>query len=154
MKKVKLDMIRDDNGDRVLSASENNVTTIHFNGISESWINRMTIDTLDIVEYLVNKILELKHIEKLSFTPVDLSKIYTGSITNIIGIWISVKDKMPKVGQKVLVLIDIEGNKHPTFGYLSAGFWQYKDVDSGEEYGCDYDRISHWMPIPKIPEVK
>lgn len=59
--------------------------------------------------------------------------------------WISVNDKMPKLGDKVLVFIMDDGKYSVTVaGYESSNgmlprFW--------------YDGVTHWQPLPEAPHA-
>lgn len=63
--------------------------------------------------------------------------------------WISVKDRLPKINQNVLVLTDsgiIEG-------WMAMG-WNFISLNI---HGCgccgkDCDIITHWMPLPEPPK--
>lgn len=59
--------------------------------------------------------------------------------------WISVKDEMPNVDQRVLVYQKdgVHGGHPIDIEYLlSDGFWRDQGFWSG---------ITHWMPLPKPP---
>lgn len=63
--------------------------------------------------------------------------------------WISVKDRLPSIGENVLVyderFIDI------SIGYISD-FLNYRKtwiVDCGESVS---DTVTHWMPLPEPPK--
>lgn len=57
--------------------------------------------------------------------------------------WISVKDKLPKVGEKVLVIND--GNIE-----ISSCFERF---DGKAQWDVDYPTmIKYWMPIPELPK--
>lgn len=59
------------------------------------------------------------------------------------GMWISVKDRLPKGFEPVIVCRED--------GKVEQG---YKDVgDWWKVYGTRTKRITHWMPLPEPPEV-
>lgn len=76
--------------------------------------------------------------------------------------WISVKDKLSEIYDFVIVYAQMQGQGEPCpmaiarfngkqwelLGDLEVGAWQ--DI----EYGIDIEDISHWMPLPKLPENK
>ena len=59
--------------------------------------------------------------------------------------WISVKNYLPEIGKRVLVYQKdgITGDYEIIIQYR-----QFEEIWS--DYG--YHRISHWMPLPKVPE--
>ena len=63
--------------------------------------------------------------------------------------WISVKDRLPEDGVKVLVVSD---------GETGASEWQYKRIWGWwHEGGFGWtigDTVTHWAPLPKPPEAK
>jgi hypothetical protein len=66
--------------------------------------------------------------------------------------WISVKDRLPDKNEKVVVSIK-HGNKSVCVtGFLdgSGNGWQ---VDWDPE-DPSFEAITHWMPIPPLPEEK
>ena len=56
--------------------------------------------------------------------------------------WISVDERLPEVGQWVLVLIDAETLVFQFMG----GSWRYED-----KYIFDVSDVTHWMPLPPPP---
>lgn len=67
--------------------------------------------------------------------------------------WISVKDRLPEHGTRVLVC-DIYAHNR----YIGVWFFE-KDPDDGsdcwEECGGGWqplDAVTHWMPLPELPE--
>ncbi len=79
--------------------------------------------------------------------------------------WISVKDRMPEEGKDVLLYGKLEHQED--FDIHKAVF--HKDVDVNDEinkkrysesqfweadWGYDFDKVTHWMPLPKPPEEK
>ena len=55
--------------------------------------------------------------------------------------WISVEDRLPEYGARILTIMDN--------GYRQAATWKslwITDATSG--------RVTHWMPLPKPPEDK
>jgi hypothetical protein len=58
--------------------------------------------------------------------------------------WISVKDRLPKVGERVIVVYEYEANPKKYVGVAQyfSDFWPWKE-----------DRvITHWMPLPDVPK--
>lgn len=63
--------------------------------------------------------------------------------------WISVKDRLPKDGETVLVFDQIEKITAFTFAKDSVyGKCWYDDY----EQGINLDWVSHWMPLPEAPK--
>ena len=68
--------------------------------------------------------------------------------------WISVKDKYPEEGNNVLTLCD---------GNIQIGFLYHDNEDPIDNSGIifrdhqdnnDIDFVTHWMKLPKLPEIK
>lgn len=70
--------------------------------------------------------------------------------------WISVKDKMPKIGNWYLVVHKPNGTisrKDLVVNFLfydSDNLWLHKQGD----FDSDQDNVTHWMPLPKPPKNK
>ena len=63
--------------------------------------------------------------------------------------WVSVKDRLPPVGEEVLCLCDCgyEGIRHYGIGWvLSSDFW-YAVTPIGQK-----PKVLAWMPLPESPE--
>jgi hypothetical protein len=66
--------------------------------------------------------------------------------------WISVKDRLPEVGQKVLVC-DVDPDSDYGIKVLSlecdekGTYW-----DDGDGWWFEPEDMSHWMPLPEPPE--
>lgn len=78
--------------------------------------------------------------------------------TNVLGKWVSVKDRLPEKDGEYLVYIDwrycqlasFTTNKPKEFTFINAGYGWY-DYDS--DYGFyEVRRVTHWMPLPEPPE--
>lgn len=67
--------------------------------------------------------------------------------------WISVKDRLPEIGEEVFVLIlPKEWDITYDIGYInSIGYWDTVWHSSQEFQSSKNDFITHWMPIPKLP---
>lgn len=66
--------------------------------------------------------------------------------------WISVKDKLPDVGQNVFVC---SKNGHVQEVAYSIGKWDdlLFWVDCLEEFdSVSFDQFTHWMPLPQPPK--
>ena len=69
--------------------------------------------------------------------------------------WIPVEERLPEYGVRVLATDMYEGDDY-------TGIWtreEYKDDADGcwyDEHGWWHaiDDVTHWMPLPKTPEVK
>lgn len=97
--------------------------------------------------------------------------------------WISVEDRLPETGKKVLAYFeykatgfgrricanytprwtcesDAEADTYDEYNddddtyYLMEGWWE--QVENWEEYSCCYvtEEITHWMPLPEPPELE
>ena len=69
--------------------------------------------------------------------------------------WIPVEERLPEYGLRVLATDMYEGDDY-------TGIWtreEYKDDADGcwyDDHGWWHasDDVTHWMPLPKVPEVK
>jgi len=52
--------------------------------------------------------------------------------------WISVKDRLPEIGQKVITFPSISDQVFEKYGFITSTSGQQKP-------------ITHWMPLPKPP---
>lgn len=66
----------------------------------------------------------------------------------MMNFWIETKDKFPKDGQRVIMIVDgvvIDG----------VNYWQEDHIFMND---CDQEwtegEVSHWMPLPEPPNVK
>lgn len=69
--------------------------------------------------------------------------------------WISVKDRLPEIGQKVLVFdvdaeLDISKDIH-IFSFECDEDGYYWSDEGG--WWNDFENVSHWMPLPEPPEM-
>ena len=70
--------------------------------------------------------------------------------------WISVDDKLPKIGESVLVAVIINAKLDMPF---RADFtpeirigWLEENGEWGLQFdSADKDEITHWMPLPQVP---
>ncbi len=64
--------------------------------------------------------------------------------------WISIKDRLPEIGQECLIRIPVS-NYHniESASHKSRGIWSGAWCNSRGS-GCTY-RVSHWMPRPEEP---
>lgn len=68
--------------------------------------------------------------------------------------WISVKDKMPKEMNDILLLAFLDGNKREIFiGHQNNGIWYKCDFYESTELVNDPSIliVTHWMPLPEKP---
>lgn len=61
--------------------------------------------------------------------------------------WISVKDRLPAKHERVLIYDSVCHNIYMAWRDDDLGEW------FSEEYLPDFLNITHWMPLPKPPEV-
>ena len=62
------------------------------------------------------------------------------------GEWISVKDRLPEVWQKVIVAIRVNGDS-----IVDTGWW-LEDGRTVVSLGFIQNHITHWMPLPEPPK--
>jgi len=55
--------------------------------------------------------------------------------------WISVKNKLPKIGVYVMVFLEKQGHNPTTYN-----FCQYT------KFGFHLSNVTHWMPLPDAPQ--
>jgi len=75
--------------------------------------------------------------------------------------WISVNDKLPGGRENVLVAYQYGGGAEPRVGHISSelmignrrkSFWYIRGAVDGMWARKELDKISHWMPIPEMPD--
>jgi|GEM_PF-5079225 len=67
--------------------------------------------------------------------------------------WVSFKEKLPEIGEWVLVYTPCEFNyKKFHVGYLNEALFFEIGADP-DDYGleCASYAVTHWMPLPKVP---
>ena len=70
--------------------------------------------------------------------------------------WISVKDRLPEFGKKVLVC-DVDAEPDIANDIHMFCLWHDEDGHywtDGDEWVIDFENVSHWMPLPEPPETK
>lgn len=61
-------------------------------------------------------------------------------------LWVSVKDRLPEPGQKVLVYLNMSGGGVWDTGYhMGGGEWTFTAWEAPN------DAATHWMPLPSPP---
>lgn len=74
--------------------------------------------------------------------------------------WISVNDKLPEEKKPVLVTwISIKGDIHSdAVAAIISGrwYWWEGNVDDTLDFDakCIFVEVTHWMPLPKPPEMR
>lgn len=63
--------------------------------------------------------------------------------------WISVKDRLPEDGHLYLVYDDI----NERIGIREFNRTYFMSIDSDGEDGLYTGSITHWMPLPELPEA-
>lgn len=68
--------------------------------------------------------------------------------------WISMKDRMPEVGQKVLIVYTTWSGKYITIAKLPSNpnFFDRPVMDTDGGFVILLDRVTHWQPLPELPE--
>ena len=70
--------------------------------------------------------------------------------------WINAKESQPRIGQNVIAVGTWYGeiNGRGESDYMGIGEWRgdYVSVDS-DTYTTDIVDVTHWMPIPKHPDL-
>lgn len=70
--------------------------------------------------------------------------------------WIKIKDRLPDMGVDVLVLVEKERKKsQPEEMHIRVGH-RLSDRDIwiiGNDFGFNFGRVTHWMPLPEFPVV-
>lgn len=63
--------------------------------------------------------------------------------------WISIKDRLPEKGIPILVYWDciVSMGIHMNGGFVVLEDFMYR------AHGVGYDLVTHWMPLPKSPEI-
>ena len=68
--------------------------------------------------------------------------------------WIKITDRLPDNLENVLIIYDTyRGRKQITLGLFDIGGWYYLDEERNEYRKDVWNRVTHWMPLPKLPEV-
>ena len=68
--------------------------------------------------------------------------------------WIPVGERLPEEFTPVLAFS--KDNDKPVTAILAAGFW-WSNVDDAGFWSSNVDwalNVTHWMPLPELPEVK
>jgi hypothetical protein len=72
--------------------------------------------------------------------------------------WISVRDKLPQDETPVLIIYNGEIHvgeirwESPSWEETFKAFWYWDNpYDDGQDW--DWDYITHWMELPKIPQI-
>lgn len=59
----------------------------------------------------------------------------------MMGKWISVEDRLPKIKQGVVVYLSYKGfNEHNV------------SITTYDKYGFNLSNVTHWMPLPEPPK--
>ena len=64
--------------------------------------------------------------------------------------WVRTADKLPLHFSNTLVVM---GGKI-TLGLYDCNCWFFYNEDKNKWEMDKYDRVTHWMPVPKLPEVE
>lgn len=61
--------------------------------------------------------------------------------------WISVKDRLPEPGEKVITFLRLAGSPMIGTGYfMGDDGWYYIGIEAPH-----HDVVTHWMPLPEPP---
>lgn len=108
-------------------------------------------------EYAEKKLQEIPHRIDAFFNPFDIAQAYSDGYTAAEqSLWRSVEDELPEDGQKILIREYYRSAKSGRFvnhvkEYIY--FAEYGFELEGKKYSCLRYRITHWMPIPPIPDT-
>ena len=64
--------------------------------------------------------------------------------------WVRTADRLPLNLENELVVIDGK----ITLGLYDHNCWFFYNEDKNKWQMDEYDRVTHWMPLPKLPEVE
>ena len=64
--------------------------------------------------------------------------------------WIDIKDKLPKVGEKVLA-VDMNDPRPTVEILIFFGTDSYDQLLEWSSYSCNLFDPTHWMPLPEVP---
>lgn len=64
--------------------------------------------------------------------------------------WVRSADRLPLNLENELVVIDGK----ITLGLYDHNCWFFYNEDKNKWQMDEYDRVTHWMPLPKLPEVE
>ena len=103
-------------------------------------------DVLDIIERVTNEAVEKKQ-RKYLIQPRIIAEIAALKPTES-AMWISVDDRMPPYGQRVLVINETYNEKN--------GYTKYNSGVTIRQPHLDFTfwgfKITHWMPLPEPPK--
>ena len=80
----------------------------------------------------------------------DLSNAYSDGLRDGAPKWIKTADRLPLHFSNTLVVM---GEKI-TLGLYDCNCWFFYNEDKNKWEMDEYDRVTHWMPLPKLPEVE
>lgn len=84
----------------------------------------------------------------------NVASLFLSNGVDPAGFWISVNDRLPEAGKRVLVALvnELDGHrmKRPELGYTVDGKTWY--IDTWKEWAVDSDmEVTHWMELPEVP---
>lgn len=72
--------------------------------------------------------------------------------------WISVKDRLPETDGRCIVYKRYDWERGGTGGHFFVieilsfnTHYQCWDDEDGDDYNCDIEKVTHWMPLPPAP---
>ena len=80
----------------------------------------------------------------------DLNNAYSDGLRDGAPKWIKTADRLPLHFSNALVVM---GGKI-TLGLYDCNCWFFYNEDKNKWEMDEYDRVTHWMPLPKLPEVE
>jgi hypothetical protein len=112
--------------------------TLHFESV-----HRDARDRYDLTFQNISDTADLRRIH-ISVLDVEIPFVPTAETPS----WISVKEKVPEYGKRVLLYM-----KAPAWGDKQIHIGCRTNTDaSGDHWNVDYGHyISHWMPLPELP---
>ena len=99
---------------------------------------------MDVREKLV-ELLNASSDIRMPYTPTEIvaDRLIAHGVT--VQEWISVKDRLPEVGKKVLVYCKENKNDYEIGAYSDT----YRGFFVRQTW---YENITHWMPLPQPPK--
>ena len=96
----------------------------------------------EIAQYVINNRFAISQNEKVSDFEMYHDIVY--SIKELTLQWVKVTDRLPEIGQMILVYV-------PSIDMICRD--QYRHFEGINKNSFVYRGVTHWMPLPEPPEV-